>query len=91
MARVIWSPTALREVAEITEYLLMHDGAAARRTSLGLTTLGNSLRDFPQRGRPVGRYRELVTIPPYILRYSVIGDRVIILRVRHAARRPLRG
>ena len=33
--------------------------------------------------------RELATIPPYLIRYRVLDDRVLILRVRHGARRPL--
>jgi plasmid stabilization system protein ParE len=32
--------------------------------------------------------RELVSVSPYIIRYQVIGDDVVILRVRHGARRP---
>jgi len=32
--------------------------------------------------------RELVTARPYIIRYRIVGDEVVILRVRHAAQRP---
>jgi plasmid stabilization system protein ParE len=32
--------------------------------------------------------RELVTCYPYIIRYRVQGDIVMILRVRHTSRRP---
>jgi len=30
--------------------------------------------------------RELVIISPYIIRYQIMGDRVTIVRIRHAAR-----
>ena len=32
--------------------------------------------------------RELVTVSPYIIRYRISGEEVLILRVRHSARRP---
>jgi plasmid stabilization system protein ParE len=32
--------------------------------------------------------REVMTASPYIIRYRIDGGKVVILRVRHAARRP---
>jgi plasmid stabilization system protein ParE len=32
--------------------------------------------------------RELISTYPYIIRYHIDGDKVVILRVRHTARRP---
>lgn len=32
--------------------------------------------------------RELIADYPYIIRYRIVADDVLILRVRHAARRP---
>ena len=32
--------------------------------------------------------RELVTDYPYIIRYFIDGNKIVILRVRHTARRP---
>ena len=32
--------------------------------------------------------RELVSTYPYIIRYTIEGDTVAILRVRHTSRRP---
>ena len=51
---------------------------------------GNSLEHFPHRGRPVRgtAMRELLTVSPYIIRYRIAGEEVLILRVRHSARRP---
>jgi len=50
---------------------------------------GHSLNVLPNRGRPVlgTTMRELI-VRPYIIRYKVDGDRVLIVRVRHGARRP---
>jgi len=51
---------------------------------------GNSLAHFPQRGRSIRGtdMRELVSVRPYMIRYRVTGEAVIILRIRHAAQRP---
>ncbi len=32
--------------------------------------------------------REVMTSYPYIIRYRIVGDEIVILRVRHMARRP---
>lgn len=60
------------------------------RVAETILTEGNSLVTFPNRGRPVPgtTMRELVTSYPYIIRYRVQGNDVVILRVRHGARRP---
>lgn len=52
-----------------------------------LIEAADSLAQFPERGRDAGNgRRELVTVWPYILRYRVEAERVVILRVRHGAR-----
>ena len=51
-----------------------------------LMEAGDSLAEMAERGRPADGHRELVIVWPYILRYRIAGDRVIILRVRHGAR-----
>ena len=63
---------------------------AAVRVVRMLRSEGAGLAHFPHRGRsvPGTDMRELVTSYPYILRCQVVGDEVIILRVRHSARRP---
>jgi plasmid stabilization system protein ParE len=32
--------------------------------------------------------RELLAVSPYIIRHRIAGEQVVILRVRHGARRP---
>jgi len=51
--RVIWSPSALREVARIFEYLQDLNPGAAAEVAAGLIAAGDSLADFADRGRPV--------------------------------------
>lgn len=63
---------------------------AAQRLGQKLFTIGASLADHPERGRlsTQGR-REIVAVPPYVLRYRVVGEVVVIGSVRHGARRPI--
>jgi toxin ParE1/3/4 len=55
-----------------------------------LLDAGSSLENFRHRGRLVRNsgMRELVTSYPYVIRYHVTGDNVVILGVRHTSRRP---
>lgn len=89
MADVIWRNAALEDLDAIIAYIAPHDHAAAARIAAKLLACGDSLTHFPHRGRPAadGR-REMTTVPPYVLRYEVDGDRVHILSIRHGARRP---
>ena len=88
--RVIWSPVALREVAALFQYLRDFNPQAAEQVAASLIQAGDSLANFPYRGRlvPNTSLREMVTIYPYIIRYRISGDEVRILRVRHTAREP---
>jgi toxin ParE1/3/4 len=88
--RVVWTQTALRGVWRAYEYLTDFNPRAAVHLAESLLAAGDSLVNFPHRGRPVRgtNMRELVTVSPYIIRYRVTADTVIILRVRHGSRRP---
>lgn len=65
----------------------MVNPAAAERLGGRLVAVADSLAEFPNRGRDAGAgKREMTGIWPYVMRYRVDGDRVIILRIRHRAR-----
>ena len=53
---------------------------------------GNSLTNFPYRGRSVrgANMRERLIGPNPVIRYEVIRDAVQVLRIRHSARRSTR-
>jgi hypothetical protein len=70
--RVIWSLTALRHVSHAYEYLEDFNPDAARVLAEALIAAGDSLQNFPHRGRrvPGTDVRELVTAPPML---SAIG------------------
>ena len=87
--RVVWTATALEDVRAARDYIHERNPLAARRIAEDLLAAGDSLTDFPYRGRPgrtVGT-RELVIVRPYIIVYEVGEDRVLILRVWHGAQR----
>ena len=88
--QVQWTAAALRGVWHAYQYLDEFNPRAAMSLAESLLLAGDSLANFPHRGRlvPKTHYRELLTIPPYVIRYRVAGDQIVILRVRHSARRP---
>lgn len=90
LTAVIWSLAAIVDLQDIRGYIGAFNPAAAQNTAGRLISAGNSLVDFPARGRPVPGtdLRELVVVYPYIIRYRIAGDDVLILRVRHGRRRP---
>ena len=90
MIEVVWTASALADLRTIRTYIEQFNPRAAREVAASLKALGDSLTNFANRGRPVPgtTMRELVSTYPYIIRYRVAGDIVVILRVRHGARRP---
>jgi plasmid stabilization system protein ParE len=92
VAEVIWSDHALANIEAIVTYIVcQHSPLAAQRLGQRLLAAGDGLEDHPDRGRLItsGR-RELTVIAPYLIRYRLKEDRVIILEVRHGARRTSR-
>lgn len=87
MAKVVWLDEAIDQLDQIIAYIEVFDPPAANRIKARLIDVSDSLRSFPHRGRP-GRQgsREMVTVSPYILRYTVIDETIFILGVRHARR-----
>ncbi len=89
---IIWTEPALNDIERAYDYLVDFNPRAATHVAQGLRAAGDSLEHFPDRGRrvPGTTMRELVTSHPYIIRYRIVGDTVVILRVRHTSRRPMR-
>ncbi|RZJ41352.1 MAG: type II toxin-antitoxin system RelE/ParE family toxin [Brevundimonas sp.] len=89
MRRVVWSPGAQEDLRAIRIYTAGFSTRAAARLYMALGKAGESLTEFPERGRPVKPgVRELTLVKPYVLRYAVVGSEVWVLSIRHAARRP---
>ena len=90
MNEVIWTEPALAHLAAIRAYIGQFNPKAAQSIAVTLKAAGDSLARFPHRGRavPGTTMRELVADGPYVIRYVIEGNRVIVLRVRHGARKP---
>lgn len=87
MVQVVWSHRALADLAAIQTHIHQFRPLAAQRMALRLKQAGDSLAEHPGRGRAVGALRELATVPPYLIRYSVAGGVVQIVRIKHGAQR----
>ena len=88
--RIVWSPTAMRHLAEIRRYIGRHNPKAAGSTAAAVRKAVTDLSDFPGLGRAgrVPETRELVVSgTPYIVPYTVRGDVVEIHAVLHGARK----
>ncbi len=92
MTPVVWTFSALADVEGIRRYIGNFNPYAARDMADRIIEAGNSLTTFPYRGRqvPGTQLRESTIARPFIIRYRVEPNRVVILRVRHGARRPTR-
>jgi toxin ParE1/3/4 len=86
---VEWSPRALRELLAIDEYLSDRNPTAASAVVDEIIEAGESLAQFPSRGRPSRRaQRRELFMPnrPYFLVYRVLRQRIRITRVIHTSR-----
>jgi toxin ParE1/3/4 len=85
--RIIWSAEARNNLRSIFSYVSAFNTSAAARLARRLQTAADSLAEHPERGRETPRgLRELAVIHPYLIRYRVRDDAIIILRIRHGAR-----
>ena len=90
MRRVVWTGQALADLETISLYLADFSPDVAARFFIRLKEAGDRLALFAERGRPSGRgTRELTSVKPYNIRFRVVEDRVYVVTVRHAARRPI--
>jgi toxin ParE1/3/4 len=89
--RVRYTDTALRELDEIFAYIAKNNRTAAASVVGRVEALIGQLAEFPLMAQetdvadvrkfPLGRF-------PYDIYYTVERDEVVILHIRHGARRP---
>jgi len=87
--KVEWADDALKDLDRLHNYLLTFSEAIADEAILTILENGDELITHPELGRAYQnglKYRELV-IPfrrrGYILRYRIIPESIIILRIWH--------
>jgi addiction module RelE/StbE family toxin len=89
--KVRYTDTALRELDEIFAYIAKNNRSAATSVVGRVESLIAQVTEFPLMAQetdvpgvrkfPLGRF-------PYVIYYTVEGDEVVVLHVRHGARRP---
>ncbi len=92
LTQVVWTFSALADLEGIRRYIGNFNPYAAQDMANRIIEAGNGPAALPYRGRqvPGTQLRETTIVRPYIIRCRVDRDRVLILRVRHGARRPTR-
>lgn len=83
-----WTEQAIRDLAEIQEYIERERPQAAQRVASHLLATVEHLAEFPELGsagpRPGTR---TLTVPPYAISYRVRRDRLEILSIWDGRRR----
>jgi toxin ParE1/3/4 len=88
-----YSSRAIRDLADIAEYLVKRSPSGAQSVERRIRKTVELIAAFPGSGRtleqrpairvmPVGRY-------PYLVFYTLSGDEIVILHIRHGARKPV--
>ena len=87
--RLRYAPRARTDIAEIYQHIANYSPRAATAVSAQIRATGRLLAEYPGLGRetdisgvrvfPTARY-------PYLVYYSVRGDDLVIVHVRHARR-----
>jgi toxin ParE1/3/4 len=90
--RVRYTSRAFSDVDDIRNYIDQYNPIAARRVVTVIEKIVSRLGDFPEAGR---RSDELdvrvifATRYPYRIYYRIAANEILVLHIRHAARRAL--
>jgi toxin ParE1/3/4 len=86
--RVIVTPLAARDYADIEEHISAENPKAAIRVLRAIRTRIHRLRTFPESGQPVPGFADLrrVVCGPYLIFYAVRNNTIAVARILHGAR-----
>jgi plasmid stabilization system protein ParE len=90
--KVRYTRRALRQIADILDYIEVRSPQGAERVKRRLQAVIGLLADYPGAGTATskGDIRRIVANPyPYVIFYRSDAAGIVIHSVRHAARRPL--
>ncbi len=90
--KLVYSREAARQLAAILDTIAEKNPRGARNVQRRIQQIIDVLPQYPVVGASAGfrDLRRLVANPyPYVITYRVMQDESQIIRVRHAARRPL--
>ena len=86
--RIVWLSRARADISHARKYIEQYDPESARRVILTIYQVVRHISEAPNIGRPgrVASTREfVVSHTSYIVAYTVIKERIIILAVIHEA------
>ena len=91
--RLVFSPRAIADLTEIANYLMARSPVGARAVERRISATVALLAQSPGAGRVLEQRPTVRVIPvaryPYLIFYTVSGHDLIILHVKHGARRPV--
>ena len=85
---LVWSPTARQDLIRLREFIQPHNPRAAQRSAEKIRKAAKLILDSPAIGTRIeGREdHEFYTVfgqGGYILRYQLIGQKIVILKIWH--------
>lgn len=90
MSQVIYSPSAIRDLERIREFLKSKDPRAATRAGQAIIRSMKEVAKIPSIGKPIEQmpqeFRDWIIDfgqSGYVARYRISGDKIVILAVRH--------
>lgn len=89
--RLRYTPRALAELEQVLSYLMQRSPQGARSVQSRIQEVIDLLTLHPHLGQVTRRrgIRRVVIFPyPYLVFYRVDADEIVILGVRHSARKP---
>lgn len=90
--KVRFTPRAFSDLDVIRTYIEQFNPAAAGRVIALVETICRRLGEFPEFGQRADELDTRIAFSaryPYRIYYRIVGQEVVILHIRHAARRPL--
>jgi plasmid stabilization system protein ParE len=91
MAQVVWAPSAVSDLKDITDYIAQHSPSRAASVATRLLGAVKPLQSSPRMGRRVpelglDHIREIVSINPYRIIYVIHGRDCRVVHVFHGKR-----
>ncbi|MBC8013811.1 MAG: type II toxin-antitoxin system RelE/ParE family toxin [Methyloceanibacter sp.] len=90
--RIVYSPRAASDLSEIGDYLSERSPAGAAAGEQRIRTVVELIAHFPVSGRRLEERPAVSVIPlgnyPYKIFYTTSDDALIVLHIRHSARKP---